>query len=398
MKARIKIKKIRKTIRKIKYNQKGGAVSSPSSVKSLGNRASGRASSNTRSSRNRLSLMSKNSVNENSIRKSQIYKLITSETTSTARIVFKKIVIECILGNNQFIIGTGNYKDSEKCIVIKYFPKREYCSLDSFFFTNTKQKCISKKSLNNSEFKGNHTNSSTGKLSSEYNKTFNKTLIELFDVINTNIGMKYCMLIDGSQLEVEKCGTIIMTILKNIERGYGFYNEFGYLYQISKIDSPTLQINYNESITLSNNVITELIKPFQIMSLEELISDISDVSNVFEQIKKFTLQEIVIELMNYCKKQSDNKADSILEGLDKNDIIELIELITEAIREKLEDKGFSMSQYKLYDYKSSANNNQSRIYHSIFNTDLHKFSMTPMKKYNLSINQLEENKYSIIIE
>ena len=56
--------------------------------------------------------------------------------------------------------------------------------------------------------------------------------MELIDTININAEMKYCKLRDGSQIKDTKCNTIEMNYLKHIEKGYGFYNDFGYLYNL----------------------------------------------------------------------------------------------------------------------------------------------------------------------
>ena len=63
-----------------------------------------------------------------------ILGIITSHERVNAIINFKNIKIKCVLGENEFIIGTSA-DPKEKCIAIKYTPKFLFCTLESLFYT-----------------------------------------------------------------------------------------------------------------------------------------------------------------------------------------------------------------------------------------------------------------------
>lgn len=156
-------------------------------------------------------------------------QLITSKPPVKAIINFKNIILKCVFGANKLIVGNND----DICIEITYVPAHNFCTLEGFFYKVNKAICKGKSFLNNSRFMDN--TKVNGRVPGDYNKKFNETMMELFDIININAGMKYCKLRDGSQINGTKCGDIKMTVLKHFERGYGFYNEFGFMYK-DKID------------------------------------------------------------------------------------------------------------------------------------------------------------------
>ena len=169
-----------------------------------------------------------------------LLKLIHSKANTMCEIHYDDVKIICLLGNNNVKLGYDNIK-KRGCIVIYYYKNKEdekiyyNAKLDSFFFGMPKQKCLYSKNINSNSLR--LINNSIvyeeqkrkKKSDIEYNKIINTHLLELVDTINILLGVIYCTLYDASTVDCNADFGISM-ILKNITRGYGFYNEFGYLY------------------------------------------------------------------------------------------------------------------------------------------------------------------------
>lgn len=151
----------------------------------------------------------------NMILNPELRSLIMQDKLTNVLIKFKRLKITCILGKDMLRV----LDEGQECIEIKYIPKFNFCRLESFFYKVPKGKCTGKdKIINNSEMRNSLT--VNGILDSSYNKKFNDTMMELFDVINASIGMQYLTLRDGSQIKGTKCGDIDIHFLKQIEKGY----------------------------------------------------------------------------------------------------------------------------------------------------------------------------------
>jgi len=326
--------------------------------------------------------------------------LIYGEIQIPIKIVFKNVILNCFIGNKKFIIGTN--KDAN-CVKITYYP-RNYCSLNSFFYLKNKQNCTTiindVKDINNIEFKKNV--SINGKIPDNYNKQFNELLMELFDIINLDININYCELNDSSQLkDTIKCGDIQMSILKHIERGYGFYNEFGYFYKLSK--SVIKQKKINESIQESNDFLKKL-EAFRntLVSLDDkniftesiVIPDNIRIclSKIITENREITYKILIKTLMDNCKLQPDIQYIGIFTGYDCIVLTQIKEFLTNVIRNYF-SKDFINIEYKFYNKDTNA---VSRLVNK--NNDAErKFEMVTMKKNNIELLKIEDDKYQYLI-
>jgi hypothetical protein len=159
-----------------------------------------------------------------------IRELIFSDKLYTVLVDFDGLKLECQLGAN--MLSVGNILSN--CIYLNYFDNNS-CVLESFFYNTGKLTCVGeKKTIDNSTFRSRLT--SEGINPSEYQKQLNTKLLEFIDILNMNMGILYCTLTDASKLsDIPICGDLSLFILKRFERGYGFYNEFGYCYIPSRI-------------------------------------------------------------------------------------------------------------------------------------------------------------------
>jgi hypothetical protein len=327
------------------------------------------------------------------VKQSQLLELITSSNKSSIIINYKNIKLECILGGNEIILGSNKADNNKigKCITIKYFPKMHFSRLESLFYEIPKDKCVGKdKTINNTGFIDNV--SIDGIKPADYNKLFNETIMELIDIINIETGMKYCTLRDGSHIQDKKCGTIAMNFLKHLERGYGFYNEFGYMYK--------------QTITESNKVLNDVIATLRNKSLEKVLQDLlpyvipiqENISKIVDDMKSVLMRDVVLEIMKYCKSTEDKPSSGLFTTYDKDSIIEFKDFITKVVEKylNLPEYRYSLTQYKLYQQ-----NPNGTILKSVleYKTDDEKreFVMKPIKKVNIDILELESGKYELII-
>lgn len=363
----------------------------------------GGASSHPRlSSRNKsIPKKSKKKDTENDTEKQKqlflqtLIKLITDKPQTNVKINYKNIQLNCMLGDNKLIVGNNE----NLCIEIKYVPRHNFCTLEGFFYIVSKGDCKSKSFLNNSRFMDN--TKVNGRVPSNYNKKFNETMMELFDIININIGMTKCKLRDGSQIKKTKCGDISMTILKHFERGYGFYNEFGFMYKENIDQSNEILKKIKElketSIDITNISVENINKLLESMGLKyEPVSE--ETIDIFKHIitanVDITYQQFINEIMNYCKMPPDTLPTGIFAGYRNDVITELKNLITIITHQLLGGNLYSLTQYKLY---NKSNNGVSRLINKD-NDETKRFEMVPMKKYNIEINNIVEEDGKIIYE
>jgi hypothetical protein len=321
------------------------------------------------------------------VKNQKLLELIISSNKSSIIINYKNLRLECILGNNEFIIGNNE----GKCIIIKYNTKMHFSRLDSLFYEMSKDKCIGKdKSIDNSIFINNV--SIDGKKPVEYNKLFNETIMELIDIINIEIGMEYCTLRDGSYLQDKKCGVIAMNYLKNLERGYGFYNEFGYMYKKSLLES--------------NEILTGIIPILRNKTLKDVLQDLlsnvipipENIIKIIDDLKLVLMRDIIVEIIKYCKTKEDIPSTGLFIGIDKNNIVSFKDFITKLVEKylSLPEYRYSLTLYKLYKI-----NNDGTKYSSFLenkNDDSNRtFVMKLMKKYKIDIIELESGKYEFTI-
>ena len=182
-----------------------------------------------------------------------LLELIQSKDYTMCEIHYDDVKIICLLGNDYVSLGYDNTNTTKNaCIVIEYYKDKQdekiyyNATLDSFFHNMSKQNCLysskdnskvnskdDKSLINNRVFhstKGNY----------KYNKIINILLLELVDAINIHLGVKYCKVIDAATVKC-KDNTKLSMKLKHITKGYGFYNDFGYIY--------TQDINDDEQVT-----------------------------------------------------------------------------------------------------------------------------------------------------
>lgn len=337
-----------------------------------------------------------------------IRDLIYASSMIQIFIYFDGIKLECFFGKKQLIIG--NY--STQCITVEYVDNN-LCELSSFFMINSKTKCISKLNpIDNSTFKETKINKIIGKLPEDYNKQLNEKLLKLIDIINAHIGIHYCTLSDKSSLlKVPKCGNLNLYVLKQFERGYGTYNEFGYLY--IPINDETLEsvdlIKYSDHflkvlVALSNQTLVNLFK-----MISEKIDDSekdkkkTQYGKYFEDdtiIKyyndnKISVSDLIKNIMNYCKFPDNlNEQNSLYQYNGK--FIEEFIRNTYTILDYIYSKISKQTNIKLYKYEHDGTISVSTLVNK--DSDEHRhFAMTPMKKYELKLDVNSANKFTLTI-
>lgn len=297
-----------------------------------------------------------------------------------------------MLGNNKLILGNND----DICIEIIYYPVHKFCRLEGFFYKVNKGTCKGKSFLNNSVFMDN--TKVNGRIPGDYNKKFNETMTELFDIINIDIGMKQCTLRDGSQIKGTKCGDIKMSVLKHFERGYGFYNEFGFMYK-DKIDKSNeiLQFIISEKrkpINITNITYEYIFSLLESMGLKYdpvSIETIEIFKNIITTNPGITYQQFINEIMNYSKMSVDTLPGRIFTTYSNENIIELTNLITIITHNLLGGNKYSLTQYKLY---NTSKNLVSRLIDKD-NDETRQFEMVSMKDYNVEIEKLVKTANNI---
>ena len=166
-----------------------------------------------------------------------LLKLIQRKYDTMCELHYDDVKIICLLGNYNVKLGYDT-KHLIECILITYNNEVEEhydapynnATLEYYFYNISKQDCLYSKNNNlnslidNSVFYKNKSNNN-------YSKSINTLLLELVDTINILVGVKYCQLQDDATVNCTKDGRIKLRLnLKHITKGYGFYNEFGYIY------------------------------------------------------------------------------------------------------------------------------------------------------------------------
>ena len=166
-----------------------------------------------------------------------LLELIQSKYDTMCELHYDDVKIICLLGNYNVKLGYDT-KHLIECILITYNNEVEEhydapyynATLDYYFYTISKQDCLySKNKLN--RLIDNRVYFDKNKGNNNYSKSINTLLLELVDTINILVGVKYCQLIDDATVNCTADGSIKLSLnLKHITKGYGFYNEFGYIY------------------------------------------------------------------------------------------------------------------------------------------------------------------------
>ena len=298
--------------------------------------------------------------------------LIEDKTNKRVIINFNGLKIKCIIGDKK--LSFKNY-DKVDCITITYEFFYNMSLLNNFFNNNSKLDCIGDdKTINNTKYKG------TYKLKeSSYNKDLNKLLLKLIDIININLKIESCHLVDYSNIMCNKIK--IMLNIKHYERGYGFYNEFGYVYTNNAFNANTLEENityantllqkiHDEShtkisefknkiddIKVTNAKVHELINTLfeQVLKLYIKFKIITDKDENKDENKDKTLREILHEILLFI---CDSKNIDIIKALTKDET-EYINLFIDAICKwhNIDNK----SHFKCYKYPDSIINTDSII-------------------------------------
>ena len=166
--------------------------------------------------------------------------LIESKDVTHVIIQYRGIKFKCKLGGNMCIIGS--IKPSG-CIEVYYNFIYNCANINSFFYSKSKVECIGlNKAINNTNFINNvNINNKTTR-----QKKLNKLFLTLIDIININLKIKMCGVEDAASIMIGQ--NSIRLLYKHMERGYGFYNEFGYLY------IPDGYEDWRTSLVLYNNI------------------------------------------------------------------------------------------------------------------------------------------------
>ena len=180
-----------------------------------------------------------------------LLELIQSKDGTMCEIHYDDVKIICLLGNNNVKLGYDTTQNKE-CILITYNMDEEHyynpdapyynATLHYYFYTISKQDCLYSKNNKPNSLIDNSVYFGENKGNNNYSKSINTLLLELVDTINILVGVKYCQLIDAATVTCTESGDIKLSLkLKHITKGYGFYNEFGYIYtKAISIDSMTL--------------------------------------------------------------------------------------------------------------------------------------------------------------
>jgi hypothetical protein len=303
-------------------------------------------------------------------------EFIAKDSITAVLIKFKGIKFYCNLGENKLLIG------NPPCIELIYNFDILKCHIESFFYSSDKLSCEKDKFINTTNFKDMSNNGINTP-----NKKFNKTVLELIDIININMGILVCTLDDTSFIKSTKCVIISISKLKHIERGYGFYNEFGFIYiGDSKILYEKLpDDSYDALIEYSNTFLSKNIPEIQQTLfvhfknenafLRQNPGNINSIISKYPAILELTLSEIVIGILNYCK---DNKP-IFQDQLTHEDLMVLKDLISFAFMK------FKIA--KLYEYNYENAKVSTLLYK---NLPSRHFAMVDFPKYKINITDIKD--------
>ena len=345
--------------------------------------------------------VTKNNISIVGIQEPTLETLIKGKHVTHTIIQYRGIKFQCDLGENKFIIGDTI---DGGCINVSYDFIKKYAYLDTFFYSKKKIECIGvSKAINNTNFK-NNVNNNTKKP-----KKINKLLLTLIDIININLQFVCCKVSDMAVIEINE--QIISLLYKHIERGYGFYNEFGYLYipsvkivdikndkndkidKIAKIDKYVIYAN--TCLEYLNTSFTQDKTEFETLYVKDKLSKIYyklRFSEVYKTSK--TLRETITLII---KNLNTDISLSII-------LIDINKIILEYFK-KQEIKINEYKKYYKYDkdkifttelnttYDNKGNNTETKY------TLPYKFVLQEHKKPNINItkNTPEENKSDNII-
>jgi hypothetical protein len=349
--------------------------------------------------------------------------LIKKEYVTTVLVDFDGLKLKCTLGKNQLIIGMDI---NLYCVLVKYNIESRSCELSSFFLRKEKSTCIVDRDIDNSEFKKNPAIDL-----SSYNKIFNEKILEFIDAINSYLGILYCSLMDISSLKnLDVCGDLKLYVLKQFERGYSFYNEFGYMYNpkesyynpedpyhdyeeiITTYNPKNPYHDYEEIITTANEYLDTLKKINSEMTVETLSEsfekkkdlyirkpEFNSINLIFKEYNGKTISFLIKDIMNYCRSPLSKNGKKILY---KYNELYGYKIVVAFIR-TIEDIFYEISTVyhftKLYKYPEVL---RSPILVSTLvdkeSDEKRRFEMQPMKNYKLELKKNEgEETFTLTI-
>ncbi len=352
--------------------------------------------------------------------------LITKDTETHAIILYNGIKLTCKLGKNNFKVGTKSAHNPlfaqhvsdimfDYCIRVQYSKNKNnfVAILEEFFYSKTKESCIGKdKIINNTTFKNSTFKNATFKtekntqqqLNQKYNKKFNMLLLTLIDIFNVDLNVSACSVNDGAIIRCALNNIIIPLSLKQYERGYGFYNEFGYMYIAS---DNIVNVVYNddvvkEKITFANYCL-DIINSQALSYEHHLYTEIHPTQTPFKNTdyivgllntQKDSLRTYIKNFMNYiCNIDKDNKdtIDKTIDNLNKvNTYLRTLFEANDTLFEENDTIAFEYTSFiKYYTYKTGTD--------KVFSTELnktltpHTFELKPFVKPTITINKYDES-------
>lgn len=357
-----------------------------------------------------------------------IKDLIIGKNTVKLLVSFDGIKFKCLFGNFNLIIG-DNEDDTKSCVKVEYtFDENEnllnLCELTYFFYNMSKSSCIvqdeeespDNKIINNREFKATLSKMSvSSKIPPDYNKQFNAKILEFIDIINTNIGILCCLLQDKANINTLNCESITLSPFKLFERGYGFYNEFGYLFMNSSNVNPDDIKDFDDikknglietSVDMSNHFLLEINKIANLplnKILEKLKDSSSEKSDILKEILivtdlctkykidiKITLKLLIGKIMQTCK--STEMTPLFMPDPDLKRFVENIGFILFELLKMNDYTNFSDS--KFYQYSDSGNVLVSQLDNKSIDAK-RQFKMVLMKKHELTLEKIADSVATI---
>ena len=227
----------------------------------------------------------------------RLIDLIQNAKLTRVIIMFNGLKIKCIIGDNEIEFNKG--KKWIACITLKYDFAHTNAELSNFFYSKNKSDCISKDSnINNTEYKKLH---NTLEKKDEYKKDLNKLLLTLTDIINIHLQMTHCVVMDAAFITCNKFN--ISLDIKHYARGYGFYNEFGYIYINKNKDKNVNTTDTLEKKIIYANKILDLIHDLShktLIELEDNIKALKEKADLNGSV--FSFNDLFIKnLLELCK-------------------------------------------------------------------------------------------------
>ena len=154
--------------------------------------------------------------------------LKSNECKIKALITFQGITLNITIFQNVITFQMGE-NNNINCIEFEIKKESETSELKNYFNRNDKLECIEK---------------------FQNKKEINQFFFDLFDAINIEMNLKKCTLEDVSELKLNMC-SYDLHYLKMMESGYGFYNKFGFFYNVDIIKMNTILLKIKEKAEMN---------------------------------------------------------------------------------------------------------------------------------------------------